>query len=381
MGALRTAPLGVSGADRRPVVALAGRRRAPVRRPEGEHGRRDDGRHDGGGDGPRAQPLAAGGAVLGVHGEAAPAEARSGGTGTRGVRHRAVRRRPRRLDERQDGGRSGCQRGRAGPGGPRGRGRTGPGPRRLGALGGAAAARAVVHVPHQFAPERGREQHLVVAGEPGDGGTVARLHDGERGPGALDLAGGGVEQFAGRQRLHGQDGGDIARAEPVAYGQFERFALLGRRTGGLGPGQHGEFTPSAGGDLRRDIAPRTDSGLRARLAAPGVRPRAAAAPLAEPAQTGPPGERVQPGPALAVARRATPVLALGDGQDLAQHLGRGVVVAQHGQAVGEQPVQIRLVPHGRPVRPRLRSGRATGRTVCAGGVGGGSSLLLVTRRR
>ncbi|MCD9903646.1 hypothetical protein LUR56_33815 [Streptomyces sp. MT29] len=85
----------------------------------------------------------------------------------------------------------------------------------------------------------------MVAGEPGDGGAAGGLHDGECGAGALDLAGRRRQQLPGGDRLQAEHGGDGAGGEPVAYGKFERFALLRGGAGGFGPGEGGEL-PSAG---------------------------------------------------------------------------------------------------------------------------------------
>ncbi|XQE80354.1 hypothetical protein ACN24L_17760 [Streptomyces microflavus] len=59
-------------------------------------------------------------------------------------------------------------------------------------------------MPDQLAAERGGEQHLVVTGETGDGGTVGGLHDGERGAGPLDLAGRGGQELPGGDRLQAE---------------------------------------------------------------------------------------------------------------------------------------------------------------------------------
>ncbi|WP_415923582.1 hypothetical protein [Streptomyces sp. FL06-04B] len=212
-------------------MALAGLRRSPVRGPEGDHGggdhRRDDrGRHD-----PGAQAVAAGRLVLGVERISAPVEARARGPGTVGLGHRDVH-----------GGAGGLHEGQ---GGDRSQDGSGPGARRVGAFGGAAAAGAVVDMPDELAAQGGGEQHLVVAGEPGDGGAVATLDDGEGGAGALHLAGRGGQQLPGGGGLKPEHGGDGARGEAVAYGQFEGFALLRGGARGLGPGECGEL-PAAG---------------------------------------------------------------------------------------------------------------------------------------
>lgn len=80
---------------------------------------------------------------------------------------------------------------------------------------------------HEF-PAQGRAEHeLAVAGEPGHARAVAGLDDGEGRAGALDLAGGGGEQFAGAGEVHAEDGGDLVGGEVMTYGEFERLALLG----------------------------------------------------------------------------------------------------------------------------------------------------------
>src|SRR5690606_14628826 len=64
----------------------------------------------------------------------------------------------------------------------------------------------------------------------------------------------------------------------------------------------------------------------------------------------------------------------GDGEDVGEGGGRRVVIAQHGQAVGEQPVQVRLVRRGRPLRECASGPTVTHlavRPVCAGRAGRG----------
>ena len=141
--------------------------------------------------------------------------------------HRHVRGGPRGLDDRK------C--------GTRADGRARPGAFGARPLGGAATAGAVVDVADELAAQGGGEQDAVVAEEPGDGGTVAGLDDGEGGPGAFHLAGRGGQELTGGRGVEAEDGGDGARGEAVAYGQFERFALFGRGAGGLGPGELCEF--------------------------------------------------------------------------------------------------------------------------------------------
>lgn len=110
---------------------------------------------------------------------------------------------------------------------PQGQGAARPGALGARPFGGATAAGAVVDVPDEFAAQDGGEQDPVVAGEVGDGGTVAGLDDGEGGAGAFHLAGRGGEDLAGGRGFEAEDGGHGARGEAVAYGQFERFALFG----------------------------------------------------------------------------------------------------------------------------------------------------------
>ncbi len=70
-------------------------------------------------------------------------------------------------------------------------------------------------------------------------GQLPVFHDGERGAGALHLAGGGGEQAAGLGEVHAEDGGDRGGGELVAHGQLQGLPLLGGRAGGFGPGQLG----------------------------------------------------------------------------------------------------------------------------------------------
>ena len=381
----------LAGAERAAVLALHGEGCAAVGRPQGEHGRRDDGGDDGGGDGTRAQPVPAGGAVLGVHGEAAPVEARAGDPRPRDVRHRHVERGAGGLQDGECGGRDAG----AGPA---------AGDR---ALRGAAAAGAVVDVPDQFAAQGGAEHEPVVAGEAGHAGTGAGLHDGQGGAGAFDLAGGGGEEFPGGGQVHAEDRGDLVRGEPVADGEFQRLTLLGRGAGGLRPGELGEFAavPSAAAMAVVSGPARPSSvavavggagrGARARgRGVPWGRPWRA--PLDVPAA---PDVSAWPRPACGgrpsgPGRTATPcgrgrhraalAAALGERQDVAQGGGRGVVVAEHGQAVGEQAVQIRLVARagGRCARVRAAArSRASRCARCAPVVRVEvSGLLLITRR-
>lgn len=324
-----------------------------VRHPQGQHRGGDDRRDDGGRHGARAQPVAAGGPVLRVQREARAAEAR--GVATGGVQHRRVRGGSFRHDERQGrrGGR--CD------------GGAGPGARRSGPLGDPAAARAVVHVPDEFAAERRGEQDPVVAGEPGDARAVAGLDDGEGRPGPLHLAGSGGQQLAGSRVLQAEHGGDFARAEAVAYREFQRLALLGGGAGGLGPGKSGEIAALPLGGLGSSWLLGRGRGLGLRRA-PGVCAGTQPLPLGELAQTGPAREGVQPGPAALFARGAAAELAFRDGEHLAEYGGGLRVVAQNGEAVGEKTVQICLVTDRRPLFRRV--GGAPVRPVCAGGVCG-----------
>lgn len=109
---------------------------------------------------------------------------------------------------------------------------------------------------------------------------------------------------------------------------------------------------------RRTVAPgvlrRTPGGMRSLSDAPLLR---------QPAQAAPAGERVEPGPPVALVGAAAG-MPLGDGEDVSEHVGRRVVIAQDRQAVGEQAVEIRLVPEG--ARRLLFLRRAPVRPVCAG---------------
>ncbi|OAR26305.1 hypothetical protein A8W25_12815 [Streptomyces sp. ERV7] len=205
----------------------------------------------------------------------------------------------------------------------------------------------------------------MVAGEPGHRRAAAGLDDGERGPGPLDLAGARREQFAGGRVAHAEHGGDLARAQPVADGELQGLALLGSGARGLGPGEQGQFAPAPFGLLGRDRGP---AALLAGGRAAGVGALAGAFALGELAQTRPARQRVQPGLALVLGVGAARVLPLGDGEDVTEDVDGLVVVAEHGQAVGEQAVEIRLVARRRALGQR--PGRAALRPVCAGGVRG-----------
>ncbi|WP_322975417.1 hypothetical protein [Actinacidiphila bryophytorum] len=82
-------------------------------------------------------------------------------------------------------------------------------------------------MPYEFVAQGGSEQDPGVAGELGERGAAPGVDDGERGPGALDLAGGPGQQPAGGVRLQPEDGGDLVRRELVAYGELQGLALLG----------------------------------------------------------------------------------------------------------------------------------------------------------
>lgn len=256
----------------------------------------------------------------------------------------------------------------------------------------------------------------MVAGEAGDARAGAGLHDGERGAGAFDLAGGGAQQLARGGQVHAEDRGHLMGGELVAHGEFERLTLLGGGAGGLRPGEQGEFAPALrlgffgdGGTQRlgrapvggvlvrclvRRLVPRPARRLaRGRGVAPGgdfvtrtspdggVRSLAPAPRLGEPAQTGPARQCVQPGPAVARGLRGARTPALGQRENVPESGGRRVVVAQDGQAIGEQAVQIGLVARGWALSHGGAGRHATGRgrplarvsvrPVCAGGVRGG----------
>jgi hypothetical protein len=236
-------------------------------------------------------------------------------------------------------------------------------------------------MPDEFAAQRGTQDERLVTGDAGDARAGAALQDGQGRPGALHLAGGGGEQLPRGGRVHPQHVGDLGGGELVPHRQLQRLALLGRGAGGLRPGEPGQFTP-APPLLVLGEGGGPDGGLRgARLVGPaavcgrapgGVRDRPLLPDLREPAQTGPPGQRVQPGPAAVGVVRAP--AALGEREDVRQGRGRRVVVAQHGHAVGEQAVQVRLVVRRRALRHRPR-GRPIARLavhpVRAGGAGRG----------
>jgi hypothetical protein len=232
-------------------------------------------------------------------------------------------------------------------------------------------------MPYELAAECRREQHVAVAREPRDGRAGGGLHDGQRGAGALHLARGRGEQLPRGGRLEGEDGRHTLGAELVPYGELEHLALLGRGARRFGPGQKGEFPlvhvgrRTGGCPGFRGPQGRCGPAARGRLtvAAPRVSPLTPPALLREPAEAGPARQRVQPRLALPLRGRGPAVVPLGEGQDVTQHVHRRVVVTQHGEAVGEQAVQIGLVARGR-ARWR-RTGRTVGRVVRAACVHGG----------
>jgi hypothetical protein len=224
-------------------------------------------------------------------------------------------------------------------------------------------------VPDQFAAQGAAEDELMVVGEAGDARAAPGLHDGEGGTRAFHLAGRGRQQLAGGGEVHAEDGGDLVDGEPVTHGEFERLALLRGGPGGLRPGQQGEFTPPLLPQLLGY------SRLLHRTAAPHrVRALTFLLGLGQLAQTRPAGQCVQPGPTVTGRLRHARAPAFGQRQHVSQGGGRRVVVAEHGQAVGEQAVQIRLVARGRALRQRARRSavaRLPMRPVCAGGAGRG----------
>ncbi len=236
------------------------------------------------------------------------------------------------------------------------------------ALGGAAAVRAVVDVPDQLAAQCAAQHELMVAGETGDARAAPGLHDGQGGTRAFHLAGCGGQQLPCSGEVHAQDGGDLVGGEPVAHGEFERLALLRGGPGGLRPCEQGEFTAPL-------LLQLLGEGRLFRLGASHrVRALTFLLGLGELAQTGPAGQRVEPGAAVSGGLRRACATAFGQRQHVPQGGGRGVVVAEHGQAVREQAVEIRLVARGRALRQRARRPAVTRlpmRPVCAGGAGRG----------
>ncbi len=292
------------------------------------------------------------------------------------------------------------------------------------ALGGAAAARAVVDVPDQLAAQGRAEDQPAVAGEVGHARTAARVDHGEGRARALDLAGGGGEELPRGGGLHAEDGGDLVDGQVVADGEFQGLALLGGGTGGLGPGQQGEFTApplldlGGGGPGRRvrdrcpgalaesapDALAGSESGSgsrRGRLPAaparsgtarsrPGTARRGSGAArrvggltfllgLGQLPQARPAGQGVQPGPAVGGGRRGPVAAPLGQGEGVTEGGGGRVVVAQDRQTVGEQAVQVRLVARRRLLGDGARGGAIarlrrlsclTGVTPCCTGLRG-----------
>ena len=122
----------------------------------------------------------------------------------------------------------------------------------------------------------------------------------------------------------------------MPYGQLQCLALLGRGARGLRPGERGQFATALGagrvGEMRRGGGngrrgfPRGCSALRGG----GGRPSG-------------PGRTARPLQAAAAGRALLLTLPLGEDERFAEGAGGGVVLAQDGQAVGEQAVQIRLV--------------------------------------
>src|SRR5690606_38265721 len=152
--------------------------------------------------------------------------------------------------------------------------------------------------------------------------------------------------------------------------------LLRGGTGGLRPGQQGQFAPALLLDVLGDGR---DRGAARRALLPGgtacrVGGLTFLLSLRQLAQTGPAGQRVQPG--AAVADRVPDVAAapLREGEDVGQGGGRRLVVAQDGQAVGEQAVQVGLVTQRGPLRHRAGGPSVAHlpvRPVCAGRTGRG----------
>ena len=176
--------------------------------------------------------------------------------------------------------------------------------------------------------------------------AAAGVHDGERRAGPFDLAG-GTRRAAraprpprrGRRRSRGRRAGGARRA------RAPRAARGG--AGGLRPGERGEFA-------------------RGRSAASGV--AGCAGRCRPPAAS---GRRAGAGRTSGRARRARPAQrgvaqpgrgALGEREGVAERGDGRVVFAQHGQAVGEQAVQVGLVAAGGtsrvPAAPRGRGAPA-----------------------
>ncbi len=200
-----------------------------------------------------------------------------------------------------------------------------PGPR---ALGGAAAVRAVVDVPDQFAAQCAAQHELVVAGEAGDARAAPGLHDGQGGTRAFHLAGGGRQQLPCPREVHAQDGGDLVGGEPVAHGEFKRLALFRGGPGGFRPGEQGEFAAPL-------LLQLLGQGRFFRLGAPHrVRALTFLLGLGELAQTGPAGQRVEPGAAVTGGLRRACAPAFGE----RQHVPRAAVAESWSQSTDRQYV-------------------------------------------
>lgn len=207
-------------------------------------------------------------------------------------------------------------------------------------------------MPDELAAQGRAEHEPVVADEVGDARTRPGLDHSEGRTRAFDLAGGGGEQVAGGGEIHAEDGGDLVGGEMVAHGQFERLPLLRGGAGGLRPGQQGQFAAAPLLDLLGEG--RGGRPIGALCAARRVAARTFLLGLGQPPQARPAGQRVQPGPAVRGCLGDVPAAPFGEREGVAQGGGRGVVVAQHGQAVGEQTVQVGLVARGRPLHQRAR---------------------------
>ncbi len=262
--------------------------------------------------------------------EREPAPVETGTAGRTSPPPRGLRRRlhgaPRRAEHRQPLG---------GDRGPR------PAPRHR-PLGGPAAARTVVDVTDQLGAQR-LAQHppVVLPGQPDHARAPAGLRGPHRGAGALHLAGGRGQQVLRGRRGQAQHGGDLLGGQPVPHRQLQRLALLRGGAGRLGPGQPGQFGAAPLALLGRRLhGRRLGDGHRAppRPAVPGLVPPPSL--LGQFPQTGPAGQRVEPGPPVPLGRPAA--APLGHGEDRADGTGRGVLVAEHREAVGVQPVQVRL---------------------------------------
>ena len=241
---------------------------------------------------------------------------------------------------------------------------------------------------------------------PGTGGIRRRVSrvrgaaPGRAGSGCRRRAGATAAQLpspttarAARVRSTSQAAGPAARGRRRVRARARRRPRAARswwRTASSRASRCSGVVPAASGQ-----ASAASSACRARRRPPPCARRGGGPPLGEPAQARPAGERVQPGaPQLGVAEPAA--LPFRERECVVERGGRGVVLAQHGQAVREQPVQVRLVGAGGrrgPSRagadarrsPRRRgAGSALGRRRCrrcAPVVCEGDSGLLITRRR